>query len=64
MTVVYLDFVRDVEQMTNLLNKSNVSVIKYCIAGKFGRVKLPQICSFWMFGDKHFGKWIDKAIRL
>lgn len=28
-TVVYLDFVRDVEQMTDLLNKSNVSAIKY-----------------------------------
>ena len=28
-TVVYLDFVRDVEQMTDLLNKNNVSAIKY-----------------------------------
>jgi len=27
--VVYLDFVRDVEQMIDLLNKSNVSAIKY-----------------------------------
>lgn len=30
--VVYLDFVRNVEQMTNLLNKSNVSAIKYILA--------------------------------
>ena len=28
-TVVYLDFVRDVEQMTNLLSKNNVNVMKY-----------------------------------
>ena len=28
-TVVYLDFVRDVEQMTDLLNRNNVSAIKY-----------------------------------
>ena len=27
--VVYLDFVRDVEQMTNLLSKNNVNVMKY-----------------------------------
>ena len=34
-TVVYLDFVRDVEQMTELLNNNSVKAIKY--TGKMGQ---------------------------
>ena len=36
----------------------------YRIAGKFGRDKLWRICSFWAFGGKKFGEWIDLAIGL
>ena len=34
----------------------------YRIVGKLGREKLWQICSFWAFGGKKFGEWIDQPI--
>ena len=36
----------------------------YRIVGKFGRDKLWRICSFWAFGGKKFGEWIDRPIGL
>jgi len=39
-------------------------ILDYHIAGKFGGGKVWWIYSFWAFGKKKFGEWIDSAKRL
>lgn len=51
-TVVYLDFVRDMEQMTDLLNKNNVSAIKY--TGQMALENRVSAENMFLKGDIYF----------
>ena len=40
------------------------SAFVYCIVRKFGRQKLWQIYSSWVFGNEKFGEWIRHKVTI